>query len=55
MPHLSLVTCRLTAYKNFMPTLLTHGGPVIWLIMLAAAIAPMEIRMHETAKPCESF
>src|ERR1039457_5892520 len=37
--HLSLVTCRLTAYKNFMPTLLTHGGPVIWLIMLAAAIA----------------
>src|ERR1035441_2340597 len=22
-----------------MPTLLTHGGPVIWLIMLAAAIA----------------
>jgi biopolymer transport protein ExbB len=28
-----------TAYKNFMPTLLTHGGPVIWLILLAAAIA----------------
>jgi biopolymer transport protein ExbB len=28
-----------TAYKNFMPTLLTHGGPVIWLILFAAAIA----------------
>jgi biopolymer transport protein ExbB len=28
-----------TAYKNFMPTFLTQGGPVIWLILLAAAIA----------------
>jgi biopolymer transport protein ExbB len=28
-----------TAYKNFMPTLLTNGGPVIWLILFAAAIA----------------
>jgi biopolymer transport protein ExbB len=36
---LPLVTRRLTAYKNFMPMLLTHGGPVIWLILLAAAIA----------------
>ena len=38
-PHLPLVTCRPTAYKNFMPMLLTNGGPVIWLILLAAAIA----------------
>src|ERR1039457_5903315 len=37
--HLSLVTCRLTAYKNFMPTLLSNGGPVIWLILFAAATA----------------
>jgi biopolymer transport protein ExbB len=28
-----------TAYKNFMPTLLTNGGPVIWLILFAAATA----------------
>jgi biopolymer transport protein ExbB len=39
MPHLPLVTCRPTAYKNHMPTLLANGGPVIWLILLAAAIA----------------
>jgi biopolymer transport protein ExbB len=36
---LPLVTRRLTAYKNFMPMLLTNGGPVIWLILFAAAIA----------------
>jgi len=37
--HLPLVTRHPTAYKNFMPILLTNGGPVIWLILLAAAIA----------------
>jgi biopolymer transport protein ExbB len=39
MVHLPLVTRRPTAYKNSMPMLLTQGGPVIWLILLAAAIA----------------
>ena len=37
--HLSLVTGCLNAYKTLMPTLLANGGPVIWLILLAAAIA----------------
>jgi biopolymer transport protein ExbB len=36
---LPLVTRRPTAYKNFMPTLLTNGWPVIWLILFAAATA----------------
>ena len=37
--HLPLVTRHPTAYKSNMPTLLANGGPVIWLILLAAAIA----------------
>jgi biopolymer transport protein ExbB len=36
---LPLVTGCLNAYKNLMPTFLHEGGPVIWLIVLAAAIA----------------
>jgi biopolymer transport protein ExbB len=34
-----VATSVANAYKNFMPNFLHDGGPVIWLILIAAAIA----------------